>query len=559
MSHDPCEEYAERMKSVNVSPQLIEGVRTRVSNERAAHDAPCHRTGITLTTRISRPKRTSWQRGLAACLAAIALVAGLSTVILVEGINHSDAPGFVVKAYGTSNDTALSLGEDDNLVFSIDPLSHIPADGRYDEEGFYTSCLFRVEGDDIVRVQVHLDKGELYRYRYDEFIRSSDPERFAEAARWKTSLIGKGERFAPFDLVTIGLGNDGKDRNDPDKLVATKCYQRLGNTVEVELNDNEGSRLDDYCFGLWTNEPVPAGSEDSINAYINTLDDATLTITVEKEDGTCNTKVIALSAEDRDVRAITSEQGELLAYEFMPEGHAPTAHEGEHDSIRTLCGTVMEENSEPFPYEKSLRPMPSKPLTEPYAPDRANGANVATENLANAGPTLYANDLAALGEAYTLDCATRSDDFSPVTASLTCTIADVKRLDTLPAEIAAPDQTLPTGYSYVLVSKTVTNNSDQPADVQVSIGRFATLGESTGGKTASTYQGASEPLWRSSSDEPAWHSHRNFELLAPGESFEFEMLFAVPDEALESDDLVFVAELGNWNGYVRAYRVDPLA
>lgn len=541
MSHDPCEEYAERMRSVKVSPQLIEGVRTRVSNERAA--------------RSGRPNRMAWNLGLAACLSALALVVGLS-IFPIEGALSSRALDFTVKAYA-SNDVAIPVDDKGSIVFDIDTLSFIPAEGRYNEEGFYTGCLFRIEGDGIVRVQAHLDKGELYRYHYDEFVRSSDPERFAEAARWKTSLIGQGERFAAYDLVTVALGDDGKDRNDPDKLVATKCYQRLGDTVDIELGESKGSRLEDFCFGLWTNEPVLAGDANSIEAYIDTLDGATLTITVEKEDGTCNTKVIALFAGDVNARIVANDQGDVLSYELAPDGE-PDEGNGERDRLHTLRGTVVEENCEPFPYGRLSRPIPSKPMTEPFVPSRTEAASDTSENSADAGPTLDANDLAELGESYTFDCATQSDDFSPVTASLTCAVTDAERLDTLPAEITTPDKTLPAGHSYVLVTKTVKNNSDRAADVQVSIGRFATLGESASSQTTSTYQGASEPLWRSGSNEPAWHSHRNFELLDPGESFEFEMLFAVPDEALESNDLVFVAELGNWNGYVRAYRVGSL-
>lgn len=555
MSHDPCKEYAERMRSVEVSSQLIERVQTRVSNERAAHNAPFRKAGASSSARSGRPNRMAWNLGLAACLSALALVVGLS-IFPMGGAPSSRALGFTVKAYA-SNDVAITVDDKGNIVFDIDALSFIPAEGRYNEEGFYTGCLFRIEGDGIVRVQAHLDKGELYRYRYDEFVRSADPERFAEAARWKTSLIGQGERFAAYDLVTVALGDDGKDRNDPDKLVATKCYQRLGATVDIELGEN-GSRLEDYCFGLWTNEPVPAGSQDSIEAYIDTLDGAELTITVEKEDGTCSTKVIALSAGDVDARIVANDQGDVLSYELAPDGK-PDEGDGERDSLHTLRGTVVEENREPFPYGRSSRPTPNKPLTEPFTPNRTETASDASDNSADEGPTFDANDLAELGESYTFDCATQSDDFSPVTASLTCTVTDVKRLDNLPAEIATSGKTLPPGNSYVLVAKTVKNNSDRAVDVQVSIGRFATLDESASGKTTSTYQGASEPLWRSGSDEPAWHSHRNFELLAPGESFEFEMLFAVPDEALEDDGLAFVAELETSNGYVKAYRIGALA
>ena len=34
----------------------------------------------------------------------------------------------------------------------------VPPDDRYAEEGVYTGCMFRIEGDDIVRVQAHIDK-----------------------------------------------------------------------------------------------------------------------------------------------------------------------------------------------------------------------------------------------------------------------------------------------------------------------------------------------------------------------------------------------------------------
>ncbi len=72
---------------------------------------------------------------------------------------------------------AAGHGKDGRILFEADILFRVPPDDRYAEKGVYTGCMFRIEGDDIVRVQAHIDKGELYRYTYDEFQTASNPDR----------------------------------------------------------------------------------------------------------------------------------------------------------------------------------------------------------------------------------------------------------------------------------------------------------------------------------------------------------------------------------------------
>ncbi|MEG2746955.1 MAG: hypothetical protein RR934_06760, partial [Gordonibacter sp.] len=104
----------------------------------------------------------------------------------------------------------------------------------------------------------------------------------------------------------------------------------------------------------------------------------------------------------------------------------------------------------------------------------------------------------------------------------------------------------------------VTNTSDQQVDAQVASGYFVALGEEDNGTVATTYQSLTEVMWRSNHDGPVWDSRMYYETLDPGETFTFQMLFVVSDEALNSSNLAFVSETGNM-GFKQAYRVGAVS
>ena len=104
----------------------------------------------------------------------------------------------------------------------------------------------------------------------------------------------------------------------------------------------------------------------------------------------------------------------------------------------------------------------------------------------------------------------------------------------------AADGTLSPGFSYVLLTKTVTNNSDEQANVYLTQGFFATLRPNDDG-TFSANTGASfEPIWRSGHEGPTWESMYYFQLMEPGETREVSVLYVVSDEMLADSGFSFV-------------------
>ena len=83
-----------------------------------------------------------------------------------------------------------------------------------------------------MRVQAHIDKGELYRYTYDEFQTASNPDRWAEAQQWSTASIGEGAFFGATTWCNPSAPS-AKVSSPTTRPVGVKCYQRLGSTVDL--------------------------------------------------------------------------------------------------------------------------------------------------------------------------------------------------------------------------------------------------------------------------------------------------------------------------------------
>ncbi|MEG1434323.1 MAG: hypothetical protein RSD45_02095 [Gordonibacter sp.] len=593
MTNDPLNRYQSMMREAKAPDHLPDKVLQQARTQANASATDYEHSSADAKPRVSSraasatPRSFSVKRSrfkgyaVAACLAVLALTVGLS--LALPGLGKKTAPfDFSVQAYGASTDTILSMGANGTIIFDVDDLQMMSA-GQYQQQvGTYVGCQLRIEGSDIVRIQANIDRGELYRYTRDEFVKSSDPERWADILTWKQTKIGEEGPLATYDLVHADLGDDGKDRNDPDKLVAAKYYQRLGSTIDVAVNDQEGSRLSDYCFGLWTNQ-----TGATLDSMVDAFDGAKLTITVEKTDGTNSTKVIKLTAADVRANIIPAENGGNRTLQLVPEIVDLSAKSDEDiqndyangiTTIHTLYGTIAEQNGESFPCGEASYPTLEKPLTEPLVIEPI--ADVPTYEPGTVpGPDLETSAISDLGTTYTMEYSGVNANREPASASLESAITKVERLDALPQGMRAADipnlypegktsdewlarngysidadGTLTPGYSYVLVSKTVTNTSDQQVDAQVASGYFVALGEEDNGTVATTYQSLTEVMWRSNNSKPIWDSRMYYETLDPGETFTFQMLFVVSDEALNSSNLAFVSETGNM-GFKHAYRV----
>lgn len=578
-----------------------------VGSGAASHGEPSRKPSA-----CPRAKRPAIRRlALAACLAALAAVVGISLAwpqgsdSLPAGISPT---AFAVKAYGAVDDTLFPTGSNGTIVFNCETETQrmIPPEGDdYANEGFYTGCVFSVEGDNIARVQANVSRGELYRVTSKVWSRESDPEFVKEVSSWKPYKIGQGELLGKYDYVAGVLyygtiepddENVGKDRNDPSRTGKSNLYQRLGSTVDTSVMDEPEASASEYRFGLWTNEPFDAVENDrgefdglaSMNAALDTLDGAQLTITVTFTDGRTATQVVDLHAADFKANIVETADGVNHVLELVPqittEAKKTTdefweAYKQGIASIHTLYGTVASETDEPFPCGEASYPFLTEPLTQPREleppPETSpDGDASATPP----GPTIERDnvtDLASLEPYHE--------------ANTTTTFERVERLDGLPQGVAvedlilyyegsggqrdeetgsidvrgefsiAADGTLSPGFSYVLLTKTVTNTSSEQADVYLTQGFFATLRPNDDG-TFSANTGASfEAIWRNGHEGPAWESHYYFQMMEPGETREVSVLYVVSDEMLADSGFSFVYYGHSDMPGVLAFRISALA
>lgn len=582
MTDDPLNRYADMLERAHAPEELSREVLNRIEREQAsrgAHAAPPRETSFEPAP-FSVKRRRFKGLAIAACLALLAIVVSVSLAFPHLGQQASPF-GFAVKAYGSTGSTPLAMGMDGRILFEADILFRVPAGQRYAEEGVYTGCLFRIEGEGIVRVRAHVDRGELYRYVYDEFSLADDPGRWTEARAWTTEKIGQGDRFASYDLVQP-VNIPGTDEQDsPDRTAAVKCYQRLGNTVDVPLGDDE--RLTDYCFGLWTNEDVSAtGYQD----YIDTLDGAQLTVTVEKADGSTATKIIELSSADFKAKVISSDGS--TAIELLPEiieadGRSPQEmiEDSEQGStwIHTLYGTVVEENDEAFPYAAEPVAELGKPLTKPCEPETpAVGAGAETAAGGIEDSWVINKNTLDVGESVEVrfpESADPSLDHFPagsVVGRMTCgnVAASTSPPDSLYTEGAKlldpqtvgqlnwslqqhgdnrmeDNGALSEGLAYVSIDVTVENVSDRPLQAEPAIGCFGTLKQANG-EEYFAYGTVGAPLWVEGCGIDPSDPRTRFAEVPPGEARTFRLVCLATVEELADPTFSFYYRNTSYGG-----------
>lgn len=601
MHTDPLNEYASNMQDVKASDLLLDSVLRRADAERQATRANARATSRATSSRKAqvhpRARHTKGRAGvfaLAACLAVLAGIVGVTLLApALSGPSKTlvgtggDSP-FVVKAYGSVDDTLLPTGSQGTLFFNCETETQrlIPYEtDDYANEGFYTGCVFNVESPDkeIVRIQANVSKGELYRVTSKVYSRESDPEFAEEANLWKSTKIGQGEYLNKYDYVAHVLfygaineddENANKDRNDPSHTAKVNLYQRLGATIDTDVISTPEESMESYSFGLWTNEsfdmenPDPNSDYDSekkLNAALDTLNGAQLTVTVTFTDGTQATQVIDLHAADFKANVITVANGMNKVLELVPEiveapnyetGTARVADENNGIAyIHTLYGLVNATNEDPFPCGEATHPYLETPLTqprqldpppEPTAEERANASALPP------GPYIPKANLTDWGTSYddgngtvtTFDRIERLDAL-PEGLEIADLIkyyhgsggeynADTNMIETGRGYSIAADGTLSPGFSYVMLTKTITNTSNEERDIFLTEGDFVTLEEDGDGYHSSLafIDGA---LWRSDHDGEPWDSHIYFQMMSPGQTQEFSLLYVLPDEALTSN------------------------
>ncbi len=192
---EAAREYAHLMEGIHATPELRARVLSRARQERTAASVPQQARAAG-----SRCDAGRWRRrlGAAACAGLAAVLAATLIVpqLGLRGMAWLDAP-FIVQAYGSDGEALLPSGDQDGrIVFDVEAETQRIVDpdaASYADSGFYTGCVFGVQGEDVVRVQANISKGELYRMTSVQYTPRSDPELAQAVASWKpTSIAGSG-------------------------------------------------------------------------------------------------------------------------------------------------------------------------------------------------------------------------------------------------------------------------------------------------------------------------------------------------------------------------------
>ncbi|MDJ1649542.1 MULTISPECIES: hypothetical protein [Gordonibacter] len=336
-------QYAALQESIVATPELKE----RAYNAAQQTGSQQHRKASTPTKRPTRREsqlvRTRrWIPSLAACLVVGALIAAGTP--LVSSLNNSptialdeatERCGFAVRAYAADGSAPLNPGTDNIVAFDRDLGYRFQGGDDYQMSGFFTGCLFHVEGEGIARVQANLLSGALYRVTYEDVPTDPDDPRRGELASWKPHARGTGEYYANYDFVAQ------KQVNGVPKISLAKL---MGSTIDIPASDDPGITTGATNFGFWTNEgEVPANSgDDPLSPLIDLFDGEKLTVTVTFNDGSVSTQVIVLHA--ANFETLTYENGVCLTTQIAPSDEAEGL-----STARSLYGIIVEADDSPFP------------------------------------------------------------------------------------------------------------------------------------------------------------------------------------------------------------------
>ncbi|HJH74770.1 MAG: hypothetical protein KH015_06875 [Gordonibacter pamelaeae] len=354
--------YAASQSPVEASPELKQRAVCNALQEgtaqHAGSQAPAKGAAPAKRPARRRPRPTSrtagfsvgaaslarrWAPAAAACLVAGALaVAGIPA--LTSSLSGSPAItldeaaarcGFSVRAYASDGSAPLAPGEGGTVAFDRDLGYRFRGGDDYKVSGFFSGCLFHVEGEGIVRVQAHLTGGALYRVTFEDGPTDPDDPRMGELASWKPTSRGTGEYYGGYDFVGSAM-RDGESKLSLAKL--------MGATIDVSADDDPGIADGTTSFGLWTNEgEVPEDVfNDSQSPVIDLFDGQTLTVTVTFEDGSTSTQAIELHVANFETEMVDG------APRLTPRLAADDAEAS--TSAKSLYGTVVEAGNGPFPF-----------------------------------------------------------------------------------------------------------------------------------------------------------------------------------------------------------------
>ncbi|MBX9034703.1 hypothetical protein [Gordonibacter massiliensis (ex Traore et al. 2017)] len=602
------DEFRERLAAaqdnIKASPELKHRVVAEALQADAAggenraaqsHAAPTRRP----TRRRPQPAKRApgaaalarrWALPAAACLVAGALVvAGVpaltsalhggssatSSIALDEAAARC---GFSVQAWASDRSTVLEPSEDDMIVFDRDLSNGMYEGERYKTEGYYTGCLFSVEGEGIARVQMNVSHGRLYRFTTELCTNEEEPEKWAEALSWKPTKRGMGTYFSTYDSVVPIGKSGGVSEGSHGKLAGVNLAKIFGSTIDVTSAEEPGIADGTTSFGLWTNDDYDEeAGVFPIDTAVDLFDGQTLTVTVTFEDGHCTTQVIELHAADMKAVSASTESLGGRQHQVVPEivQDRGSLREGE-TFVHTLYGIIIETNSEPFAgdlsqaneYAANVMPamtLDRQPIVKPA--QRDGHALAVTE-----GARLEPGDRAFVSD----------EDGS--TASFSLSFPAVERTRALPEALALEDvlgetdaayanriseqvhgyrideetREISDGFSFATVTMNVTNEAAEARQLPLNSERLRELGLGefavVDGQGNATFNALNEALYFGDGGENLKGANPCALSFEPGETKRVTIIKIVPDSVLDDPSCLFVVDVAG-AGITQAFAV----
>jgi hypothetical protein len=505
---------------------------------------------------------------IAACLAVLIVVSGLFALPAVvddqNKVLSGIAPGFAVKAYAADTDSILETGDDSLIIFSRIAQYNYWVDKRdyLSTEGYYTGSLFRVQGENIARIQASLSKGVLYRHSTEQITRGADAERWQELISWKPSARGIGKHYGGYDSVELQPISDGAPKGSPDQKGNVVMLKKLGSTIDLPFDKDASTQ----SFGFWTNEDYRDGDEASaVDAILNTFEGALLTITVTDTSGKAITQVIELhTGYVRSTIEMNEEGVEKVEItpELMDVAESELLASGEY--LCTIYGKVIKTTQETFPGPlddaNALEGVVGEPMSLFGAGDfnlmrlLASGENLQAPRVHPAstvlpidfgdilgdGPAPFSLSNVSASRSKTLPEGITLDDLDHGLGSWEYFNTVVSQLDgyTLDAS-GAPTN----GFSWVVMSADLTNDFDQEKEIFGS--RFGALAVVDSENRVFEIMCRDFELTRSGGWDPQDRGSYADIVFAPHETKTIKWLFVAPDSALDDPSIFFTAGQGN--------------
>ena len=200
-------------------------------------------------------------------------------------------PTFGLTAYAAMTESAYGPAEDGSIAFAVGEGCTTP------EFGDLTGCLFQIEGEDIARVRMSVDRGGLYRYRSREDLTEEQMAEYRRAmaeGRLVPAAISQREDGSWYMPEMTVLGGSFQDDHDPEA--------RYGFWVPPEDMA--------YDTGL--------GMEAEARMDADYFDGGTLTVTAVSSGGTEETRTYRLHS-----GALKVEFAEDGAITVLPEPAGP--------------------------------------------------------------------------------------------------------------------------------------------------------------------------------------------------------------------------------------------